>query len=100
MNEDAPRYIFPMDDGTITIGRLAGDALADWRLDRCMARHYAAENEQLRAEVRYRRVIEKYNRAHGQNPKITLKDICKQEGESYEAVRKFRLRNRKRKTKK
>lgn len=60
----------------------------------------AAENARLRNELRYRQVIEKYNRAHGQNPKITLKEICAREGVSYDAVRQFRSRERKRKTRK
>lgn len=77
------------------IGRRLAD---DLRLYECMAQHYAIENERLRTELRYRQVIETYNRAHGQNKKITLKDICAQEGVSYDAVRQFRSRSRKRET--
>jgi hypothetical protein len=56
------------------------------------------ENKRLQAELRYRQIIEKYNRAHGQNSKITLKEICAREGMSYDAVRQFRSRERKRKS--
>lgn len=56
-----------------------------------------ARADQLEAELRYKQVIEKYNRAHGQNRKITLKAICEREGVSYDAVRQFRSRDRKRK---
>lgn len=59
-----------------------------------------AENKRLRTELLYRQVIERFNRAHGQNRKITLKQICDQMGVSYDAVRQYRSRERKRKNKK
>lgn len=57
----------------------------------------AAENDRLRTQLLYKQVIETYNRAHGQNPKITLKQICEKIGVSYGAVRQFRSREQKRK---
>jgi hypothetical protein len=66
-----------------------------------------AENEYLRAALDrqqrqrlYRRVIEKYNRAHAHNKKITMKQVCEQMGVSYDAVRTFRSRTGKRKSQK
>lgn len=59
-----------------------------------------AENKRMQTELLYRQVIERFNRAHGQNRKITLKQICEQMGVSYDAVRQYRSRERKRKTKK
>jgi hypothetical protein len=59
-----------------------------------------AENKQLRGELLYKHVIEKFNRAHGQNRKISLRQVCAQMGVSYDAVRQYRSREQKRKTKK
>lgn len=56
-----------------------------------------AENQRLRTELLYKRVLEHYNRAHGQNPKITLKQVCEKMSVSYDAVRQYRSRERKRK---
>jgi len=47
---------------------------------------------------RYDQVIKRFNRVHGQKPKTTLADICAEMGESYEAVRKYRLRTGKNKS--
>lgn len=58
------------------------------------------ENNRLRTELLYKHVIERFNRAHGQNRKITLKQICEQMDVSYDAVRQFRSRERKRKNQK
>jgi hypothetical protein len=46
------------------------------------------------------RVLERFNRAHGQNDKIRLEDICTEMGDSYEAVRKYRSRKGKGKNRK
>lgn len=60
-----------------------------------------AEEEEAPARMpTAKAVIEHYNRAHGQNPKITLKDVCVRLGVSYDNIRQYRSRERKRKTKK
>lgn len=103
---------------------LGGNALADHILQRAILCHTLAENEQLldaldqqiaeltqlrtqvrertemRGDLLYKRTLERYNRAHGQNPKITLKQVCEEMGVSYESVRQYRFRERKRNSKK
>lgn len=54
------------------------------------------ERAQMRGDTLYKQVLERYNRAHGQNRKITLKQICEQMGVSYSAVLMYRSRNKKR----
>jgi len=85
--------------------RIGGHLLADHLLQRAMLCHVQQENKQLREKLSrqerkdlYDRVIEKYNRAHGQNRKISLEQVCDQMGVSYEAVRKHRQRKGKPKT--
>lgn len=70
-------------------------AALDQRIAELARQQAEDENEQLRGELLYKQVLEKFNRAHGQNPKTTLKAICKQMGVSYEAVKKYRQRARK-----
>jgi hypothetical protein len=43
----------------------------------------------------YRQVLQRYNRAHGQDHRISLKQVCEQMGASYEAVKKYRQRMKK-----
>jgi len=43
-------------------------------------------------QLLHARVLERFNRAHGQNSKIRLEDICAEMGDSYEAVRRYRSR--------
>lgn len=45
----------------------------------------------------YKQVIERYNRAHGQNKKITLKQICEEMNVNYASIRAMRSRDAKRK---
>lgn len=44
-----------------------------------------------------RQVIERYNRAHGQNPKITLRQICEQMNVNYASIRALKSRYAKQK---
>jgi len=87
--------------------RMGGHLLADHLLQRAMLCHAQQENKQLREKLSrqerkdlYDRVISRYNRAHGQNPKITLKDVCAEMGVSYAAIQKHRSRTRMRKSQK
>lgn len=79
----------------------------DRQLRDAVFQHQQAQIDELRVELDrqqrkdlYDRVIERFNRAHGQNSKITLADICRDMSVSYEAVKKHRQRTPKRKGKK
>ena len=64
-------------------------------------RRSALEEQLATAEAgqkpRYKQVIERYNRAHGQNKKITLKQICDEMNVDYASIRVMKSRDAKRK---
>lgn len=100
--DDAPTEIWII-NGKPTRVRIGGHALADLQFTHALAEAASdliVENKRLQTELRYKQVIERFNRAHGQNRRITLKQICEQMGVSYDAVRTYRSRTKKRKTKK
>lgn len=100
MNDDEQPIELWNIEGRLTPMRYGPRAALDQLLDRCSRQQAEAENKRLRAELVYKQVIERFNRAHGQNRKITLKQICAEMGVSYGAVRQYRSRERKPKNKK
>lgn len=50
-----------------------------------------------RAKPLYEQVYERWYRARGQNPKITLRQVCDAMNVNYDSIRVLRSRNRKRK---
>lgn len=108
-DQEPAEYILIVVDGKLQRYRVGGKLFDDMRLHEAMAYHYAAEADQLRAEnerlrslhkVRKptgREVIEHYNRRHAQDPKVTLKEVCREAGVNYASIRALRSRYAKQK---
>ncbi len=67
-------------------------------------RRQALEEKLSAAEMNekptYKKVIERYNRAHAQNKKITLKQICEEMNVNYDSIRTLKSRLAKQKNRK
>lgn len=95
--EEAPIELWNI-SGELVPVRYAPKVVDQLHVVTAMAQQLAAELEDARAAKKsiYKQVLERYNRAHGQRKKITLKQVCDDMGVSYDAVRKYRSREKKR----